>query len=155
MKESRNKFKYFNFNIQTENDFLQGVCYEPYLHCDVSSKKEIQRPIKLSNYSLKENTVRKDSFSIVINRRTKLENFDECHFQYKEQEQNSPIKIIDIEEVPDFDSITTIGKVHVSSEPKKIKLNDGRELVKLECKIGDSSAAIRLTVWEKRIDDIE
>ena len=32
IKESKNKFKYFNFDIQTENDLIKGVCFEPTLH---------------------------------------------------------------------------------------------------------------------------
>ena len=63
----------------------------------------------------KRNNLKTDSFSIVINRRTKVENLDECTFQYKEPEQISPMKIIDIKDVPGFDTITTVEKVHVPS----------------------------------------
>ena len=43
LKGSRNKFKYFNFDIQTENDFLQGVCNEQYLLSGISRKQEAQK----------------------------------------------------------------------------------------------------------------
>ena len=36
LNESRNKLTYFNFNIQTESDFLQGVCCELYYLRDIS-----------------------------------------------------------------------------------------------------------------------
>lgn len=55
------------------------------------------------------------------------------------------MKIIDIRDVPDFDTTSTVGKLHVTPQPKRIKLNDGREVCKLECTIGDSTDAIRLT----------
>lgn len=85
----------------------------------------------------------------IIDRRTKDEIFDECAFEYKEREQSSSMKIMDINNVPDFDTISTVGKVHVTSHPKRIKLNNGREVRKLECLIWDSTYAIRLTAWDK------
>ena len=56
----------------------------------------------------------------------------------------------DIEKVPDFQFISTIGKGHGSSTvKKKINLNNGKELYKPECKIADASATVRMTVASK------
>ena len=155
LKKSKRNFKYFNFSIQLENDFVQGVCFEPNLHQDLTLKQELQRPIKVSHYSVKESTLNKDGFSIVVNRRTKLENYDDCHFEYKEPEQQNPVRICEIQDLKEYDIISTVGKVHIVGQPKKIKLDDDRELRKLDCNIADSSGAVKLTVWENAISEID
>lgn len=155
LKKSKRNFKYFNFSIQLENDFVQGVCFEPNLHQDVTLKQELQRPIKVSHYSVKESTLNKDGFSIVVNRRTKLENYDDCHFEYKEPEQQNPVRICEIQDLKEYDIISTVGKVHIVGQPKKIKLDDDRELRKLDCNIADSSGVVKLTVWENAISEID
>ena len=51
--------------------------------------------------------------------------------------------------------MNTVGKVHVLSGPKKFKSSDGKELTKQECRIGDSCAAIGITLWENAIGQIK
>ena len=54
IKESKTKFKYFNFDIQTEKDLIKGViiCFELTLHKDIVKRCEIQRPVNNSHYSV-------------------------------------------------------------------------------------------------------
>ena len=115
-----NDTQYFKFNIQTENDFLQGLCYTPYFLRDISQKQEVQKPIKLTNYSVKENNLKANSFSILFPEEQRLKILKNVLLNTKRTELI--MKIIDINNVPDFDTISTVGKVHVTSQPKRIKL---------------------------------
>ena len=65
IKESKTKFKYFNFDIQTENDLIKGVCFELTLHKDIVKKCEIQRPVNNGHYSVKASLQHKQTNTLV------------------------------------------------------------------------------------------
>ena len=119
VKESSKHHKYFNFNIQTKDDMLEGVCFETGLHNQISQKQEIQKPVKLTHYPLKPSVYNRNSVSIVINRRTQLQNCD-CDFEYRTP-QIMVTKITNVSEFSDFAKVAVIGIVYISSEPKKTK----------------------------------
>ena len=64
--------------------------------------------------------------TLVLNRRSQIQHFDKCHFEYHEQAVVVST-ISEITNISDFDSVNTIGKVHVLSRPIKFKLSDGKE----------------------------
>ena len=67
VKESSKHYKYFNFNIQTKDHMLKGVCFEVHvgLHNQISQKQEIQKPVKVTHYSLKPSIYNPNIVSIV------------------------------------------------------------------------------------------
>ena len=87
VKPSRNNYMYFNFKFQTANGFCDAVCFDKSLHNQVKQKDETQKSVRLSNYSLKRSLENNNDMTIVVNKRTKIENISECPFNYK-----APIK---------------------------------------------------------------
>ena len=74
---------YFNFKFQTANGFCDAVCFDKSLHNQVKQKDETQKSVRLSNYSLKRSLENNNDMTIVVNKRTKIENTSECPFNYK------------------------------------------------------------------------
>ena len=99
--------------------------------------------------SLKRSLENNNDMTIVVNKRTKIENISECPFNYK-----APIKqfkkISEINSIPDFTLISIIGKVHIRSEQIEVKVQE-RSVMKLDCNVADDTSAIKLTLWDKNI----
>lgn len=91
--------------------------------------------------------------TIVVNKRTKIENISECLFNYK-----APIKqfkkISEIDSITDFTLVSIIGKVHIRSEKTEVKVQE-RSLMKLDCNVADDTSAIRLTLWDRKIASVQ
>ena len=140
---------YFNFKLQTANGFCDAVCFDKSLHHQVKQKDETQKSVRLSNYSLKRSLENNNDMTIVVNKRTKIENISECPFNYK-----APIKqfkkISEIDSIPDFTLVSIIGKVHIRSEKIEVKVQE-RSVMKLDCNVADDTNAIKLTLWDKNI----
>ena len=153
VKESSKHYKYFNFNIQTKDQMLEGVCFEVGSRNQISQKQEIQKPVKVTHYSLKPSIYNPNIVTIVVNRRTQLQNCN-CDFEYRTP-QIMVTKITNVAEFSDFAKVAVIGRVHISSEPKKQKLSEDREILRQECKIADETGAIRMTVWAEAIEKVQ
>lgn len=149
LKTSRNNFTYFNFKFQTQSGLCDGVCFEKSIYNQVKQKEETQKSVRLSNYSLKRSLHDNSEMTIVINKRTKLENTFQCSFDHKAP-QTIFRKIIEIKDISDFSLVSVVGKVHIRSEPCEVKVKE-HSVMKLDCNVGDDTSAIKLTLWDKNI----
>lgn len=153
VKQSRNNFSYFNFKLQTETSVISGVCYESNFQKILKQKEETQQSIEISHYGLKRSLNESEMDSLVVNKRTKLNNASECSFDFKSIEENNLVKISDIESMPDYSMVSITGKLNIFSKEENILVN-GKQLSKLQCKIGDETGSIDITFWGSQIDKI-
>lgn len=153
LKQSRNNYSYFNFKFQAHYGLCEGVCFEKSLYKQILQKEEMQKSVRLTNYSLKRSLQNSDQSVIVVNKRTKIENSPECSFEHV----SPPVifkKIQEIKELPDFSLVTFLAKAHIFTEVTEVNVQD-RMLKKVEGKAGDETGAIKMTVWEKMIDVVK
>ncbi|XP_078365700.1 uncharacterized protein LOC144649967 isoform X1 [Oculina patagonica] len=153
VKPSKNNYAYFNFKFQTANGFCDGVCFEKSLHDQVKKIEETQKSVRLSKYSLKRSLYDTTDQSILLHKRSKIENIPQCTFEYKPPVRQVT-KICEIKDISDFTLVSIIGKVHITSEQCQVKVQQ-HFVMKLDCKIADDTSAIKLTLWDNHIPLVE
>lgn len=150
LKQSQSGYKYFNFILQTKHQYLQGVCFDANLHNQLSKQADTQKCLPVSNYNLKPEWQNPTNFTIVITRYSKIHATTQYQFQH--QTPDCPIsKINAIQEATDFSVVVIKAQVHIISAPKKVKTANS-DLQKIQCKAADDTAAIRMTVWQDKIN---
>ena len=115
----------------------------------MKQKDETQESVRISNYSLKRSLSNSNDMAVVVNKRTKIESISECPFDHKAPSKRFT-KICEIDDISDFTLVSIIGKVHIKSEQREVKVQE-RSVMKLDCNIADDTSAIKLTLWDKNI----
>ena len=153
LKLSQKNYSYFNFQLQSENSIIEGVCYETRFQKILKQKEETQSAIEIADYGLKRSLKDDNEDSLVINKKTKLNNVTDCKFDFTPIEEINVVKISQIETIQNYSMISLIGKLNISSKPENIEIN-GKQIEKLQCKIGDETGSINVTFWGDQIDKI-
>ena len=117
-------------------------------------KQENEEAILVSNYSLKRSFQTETDYSVVINKRTKIDTVAKCPFKFERIPEIPVTKIKEVQKLPDYTVVSLYGKIDCSAAPEEVKLT-GRSLTKQDCFIADDSDVIKLTLWEKQISAVE
>ena len=117
-------------------------------------KQENEQAIVVSNYSLKRSFQTETDYSVVINKRTKIDTVAKCPFKFERIPEIPVTKIKEVQKLPDYTVVSLYGKIDCSAAPEEVKLT-GRSLTKQDCFIADDSDVIKLTLWEKQISAVE
>ena len=78
----------------------------------MKQKDEMQKSVRLSNYSLKRSLHNSNDMAIVLNKRTKIESVSDSTFHHKPPSKRFT-KISGIDDISDFTLVSIIGKIQV------------------------------------------
>ena len=77
-----------------------------------------------------------NDMTIVVDKRTKIENILDCPFDHKAPSKQS-IKITEIDNIADFTLVSVMGKVNIRSEETEVKVQE--------------RSVTEFTLWDKNI----
>ena len=89
----------------------------------MNQKDEMQKSVRLSNYSLKRSLHNSNDMAIVINKRTKIESVSDSTFHHKPPSKQFT-KISEIDDISDFTLVSIIGKIQIRSEQIQVKVQE-------------------------------
>ena len=81
----------------------------------MKQKDEMQKSVRLSNYSLKRSLHNSNDMAIVVSKCTKIESISECPFDHKAPSKRFT-KISEIDDISDVTIVSIVGKILIRTE---------------------------------------
>ena len=118
-----------------------------------TSQKD-RKAIKLTNCRVQKELTKPDPEIFLNNHSQIAKSPREIHVPDHLLPANGAIQMSEIKSVADMAKITAQIKVVNVQHPTKIRTQLGKELLKQDCLVADSSACCRLVAWEKDVDSL-
>ena len=159
VKTSNNgKRQYFNCTLQCEDKVVRAVCFSPEKQTQVKTVELTKTPVRLQNFWQNDTDPSKDIFITKYTQVTPLTN-DQVDFQFSDELTNAStdaiINLSSVSRLAPDQLIAVKGQVVKVSGVKNINTNSQGKLRKQEILIRDTTACMKVILWEEYVDTVE
>ena len=140
------KKQYFNYEVQTEDSMVPGICFSPLKKKQFHTNEEKKSPVKLSNFKLNDKF---GPLKIVVDQSTDVAVIDQpINFMpIAETSASDLVKISTIQKDSPGQLINVRAKVAKALPSKVVALDNGSKLTKQDVILQDDTSSIRLVLW--------
>ena len=151
IKKSCTNRHYFQAQLSDGTKSIEVVSFDPSLRPSMDTSQKDRKAIKLTNCRVQKELTKPDPEIFLNNHSQITKSPCEIHVPDHLLPANGAIQMSEIKSVADMAKITAQIKVVNVEHPTKIRTQLGKELLKQDCLVADSSARCRLVAWEKDV----
>ncbi len=144
------KYRYFDFNLQTESKVVRAVCFSPDRKEKFDHYEKTKSPVKITKYS--ENN-RYGTTNVVIERHTVVEPAPPHPFERHDINQTTTIS--SLTNVTSGQQVTIKGHLTELFGSRKIFSKSGETHIKQDGLVSDATGTIKVTFWGDFVDIAE
>jgi ssDNA-binding replication factor A large subunit len=154
--------RYFDFSVQENERQMRVVCFSPEKRSTLKEREQSRSPVTLANVSPQKRKYDPESTEYTMSKYSRVINKKNLSFPWKPFEaQDTGNTVIAISEIvsaaqSNGNLVAVKGKIVSKSPPETIYSHTMRKsLNKVDAIVADSTSAIRLTLWQNNIHDVE
>ena len=150
------KAPFFDFIFQTsDEEKKRGICYEPGKRPTLHQAYSQKSPVKISKLKrLPSSSFSSNTEDFKITKKSKIMPTT-TDFSYNPEIASSLVTVKQALSADLYKSVDVVAKVMSKQQEKQLIISNGKQLMKVDCMIADTTDTIKLVLWEDLIDKVD